>query len=330
MLILGAGGWGTALALVLNEAGHRVSLWGHDPQYTRFMAAARGNPKYLPKAEIPGEIEIITSLDPAPEGLEAIFSAIPSQYLRSALQPLRAQLPGSVAIISCSKGIERGTLLFPSEILRQELQASRVAVLSGPSHAEEVARRLPTALVAASSPLEDAGFAQRLFAATRVRVYTSTDHRGVELGGAVKNIIAIAAGISDGLGFGDNSRSALITRGAAEITRLGLALGARRETFSGLSGIGDLITTCTSEHSRNRRVGFRLGRGEKLPDILSSTPMIAEGVETTRSVQQLARRLGVEMPITQEVHSVLYEGKPPEQAVEALLARSTKEEEIIR
>ncbi len=326
ILVLGDGGWGTALALTLHRAGHGVRLWGYDPEYCEEVERTRRNPRFLPGVTIPDEIRVSGDIEEQARGVETIFSVVPTQFLRATLERVRPHVPSGALLVSATKGIERGNLALPSRILSEELAAERVAVLSGPSHAEEVSRELPTAVVAGSSDADDARLVQLLFASTCLRVYTSQDALGVELGGAVKNVIAIAAGISDGLGFGDNSRAAIVSRGMVEITRLGVAMGAERETFSGLSGIGDLITTCTSAHSRNRTVGFRIGKGEKLEDIVGSTHMVAEGVETARSVHQLARRHGVEMPITREVHAVLHEGKPPADAVESLMSRGLKEE----
>jgi glycerol-3-phosphate dehydrogenase (NAD(P)+) len=326
LLVLGDGGWGTAIALTLCSAGHDVRLWSHESDYAAEMKSTRLNRKFLPGVTLPEGLTISSEVDKIGEEVDAIFVVIPTQFLRQTVTRLKSTLPRSVPLISCSKGIERNTLLLPTDILRQSLTRERITVLSGPSHAEEVSRRLPTTVVAASHDLVDAVFVQNLFMNTRLRVYTSRDFRGVELGGAVKNVIAIAAGISDGLGFGDNSRAAIVTRGLVEITRLGVALGAKKETFSGLSGMGDLITTCTSRHSRNWTVGYRVGRGEKLSDILASTTTVAEGVETSRSVFELNKSVGVEMPISREVYAVLHENKSAKEAVGSLMSRTAKHE----
>jgi glycerol-3-phosphate dehydrogenase (NAD(P)+) len=326
ILVLGDGGWGTALAMTLCRAGHRVSLWGYDAAYTREMRETRRNPRYLPGVELPEGLEVASDITELAPRAEIIVSVIPTQYLRSVLDRLSPHFPPDALVISATKGLERGTLLLPSRILEEKLAGRSIVVLSGPSHAEEVSRELPTTVVAASADGAGAPRVQSLFAGTRLRVYSNRDRLGVELGGAVKNVIAIASGISDGLGFGDNSRAAIVTRGLVEITRLGLAMGAQRATFSGLSGMGDLITTCTSQHSRNRAVGFRIGRGERLEDILRSTFTVAEGVETSRSVFRLARKHGVDMPITREVHAVLHEGRRPLEAVNNLMGRDLKEE----
>lgn len=326
VLVLGDGGWGTAIALTLSRAGHDVRLWSVDEAYASTMAASRQNPKYLPGIELPSGLTVGSSASELARDVDAIFSVIPTQYLRGGWTSLKALLPLDVPVASCSKGVEKGTLKLPSEILGEIVPETRVTVFSGPSHAEEVARDLPTTVVAASPHAEDAELVQNLFRGTNLRVYTAKDCRGVELGGAVKNVIAIAAGVSDGLGFGDNSRAALVARGLVEITRLGVALGASPETFAGLSGMGDLITTCTSQHSRNHSVGFRIGQGETLQDIVKSTAMVAEGVETSRSVHELRQRVGVAMPICEEVYAVLHGGKSAKEAVYSLMAREVKDE----
>lgn len=326
ILVLGDGGWGTAIAMTLVEAGHDVRLWSVDNAYAQRMAESHENPRYLPGVDLPLDLSVGSDAEALARDVTAIFSVIPTQYLRESWSGLSRSVSPDIPIVSCSKGVEKGTLRLPSEIIAECMPQSRITIFSGPSHAEEVARKLPTTVVAASEKPGDAQFAQALFVDTSLRVYTSSDCRGVELGGAVKNVIAIAAGISDGLGFGDNSRAALVARGLVEITRLGVGLGARRETFSGLSGMGDLITTCTSQHSRNHNVGYRIGQGETLSDILTSTDTVAEGVETSRSVNELRLRVGVEMPICEEVYAVLHGDKSPKKAVESLMSRAVKEE----
>lgn len=325
-LVLGDGGWGTALAMVLHENGHDVRVWGVDAEYTRQVQSTRKNPKFLPGVVLPEGIVFGSDAAQLAEGVAMTFSVVPTQFLRSALTRIGSHLPPGTPIVSCSKGFERGSLRLPSGVISELLPAAEVVVLSGPSHAEEVSRGLPTTVVVATTRAENAAAVQRLLNCRRFRVYTSGDPVGVEVGGAAKNIIALAAGISDGLGFGDNTRAGLITRGLHEITRLGKALGARVETFAGLSGTGDLIVTCTSSQSRNYTVGFRIARGEGLEDIRRSTETVAEGVETTRSIHELARTLDVTLPITAEVHAVLFEGKSPRKAVEDLMCREVKEE----
>ena len=326
VLVLGNGGWGTALALVLEGNGCDVRVWGHDAVYSRQIEETRRNPRFLPGVVLPHGIRFGGSAADLERGVSAIFSAVPTQFLRGVLRALARDLPSGVLVVSCSKGFERGTLELPSRVIAAVLPLAPLAVLSGPSHAEEVSRGLPTAVVAASGEPDSALEVQRLLAGPRFRTYSSPDPLGVEIGGASKNVIALAAGIADGLGFGDNARAGLMTRGLSEITRLGTALGARAETFAGLSGIGDLIATCTSLHSRNHAVGLRLGRGEKLDAILGSMDAVVEGVETTRSIHQLAGKLGLELPITNEVHAVLFGGKDPGAAVESLMSRGPKEE----
>ena len=325
ILVLGNGGFGSALALVLLARGVSVRLWGHDAEYTERIARTRRNPKFLPGVEIPAGISVTSELAAALEGVDGIVSAVPTQFVRATFVRV-ASLDPTAYVVSCSKGFEKGTLERPSEILREALPSAPIGVLSGPSHAEEIARGLATTVVVASENPDVARTIQALFSTQTFRAYTSDDPIGVEFAGAAKNVIAVAAGIADGLGFGDNARAALVCRGSAEITRVGCAVGAKAETFAGLSGIGDLVATCTSEHSRNRAVGLRLGRGETLEDILKSTEKVAEGVETTRGLVALADRHGVDVPITREVHAVLFEGKDPRDAVVDLMTRAPREE----
>ena len=327
VLVLGCGAWGTALAMVLNGAGRQVTVWGYETDYVAEIERTRQNPKFLPGVEIPPAIRFVSSLDDETTVAGTVFSVIPTQFLRSGISSLRDGLPTHAVYVSCSKGFEEKSLKRPSELLAEFFPGSRVVVLSGPSHAEEVSRRLPAALVAGSSDLTQSVAVQTLIAGPRLRVYTSTDPIGVEVGGATKNVMAIACGISDGLGFGDNARAALMTRGLSELTRLGCALGGQRPTFSGLSGMGDLVVTCASQHSRNWNVGHRIGQGERLVDIVSGTEQVAEGVATTRSLHELQKQLAIDLPITSEVHRVLFEGKAPRDAVESLMSREFKHEE---
>ncbi len=326
-LVLGGGGWGTALALVLNERGVQVRIFVHDAVYGAEMAATRRNSRYLPGVELPERL-VITSDPEALHGDGVVFSVVPSQYLRATLtrfqQPLGAKRR---LFVTATKGIEQETLKRPSEIVREVLGDVPVVVVSGPSHAEEVARRMPTTVVAGSSDRGHALRIQDLLNTERFRVYTNSDPLGVELGGALKNVIAIAGGIVDGLGFGDNTKAALLTRGVVEMARLSTALGAQRETMFGLAGIGDLITSCISPHGRNRSVGIRVGRGEKVADIVGSMLQVAEGVKTAAAVHSLAARLKVEMPICEQVYSVLHEGKDPSRAVRDLMGRQLKDEQ---
>lgn len=325
--ILGAGAWGTAVALLLAQnPHHRVVLWCARAERAAQLQASRENTDLLPGVTIPPSIRVTGDIAEAVQGADLLITAIPTIYLRSTLSRVAGQLPDHCPIVSLTKGLEIGTFLRPSEILRQLTGHRRLAVLSGPSHAEEVSRGLPTSVVVASGDLELARAIQRAFNTDRFRVYTNLDMVGVELGGALKNIIGIASGISEGLGLGDNARAALLTRGLAEMTRFGVALGAEPQTFAGLAGIGDLITTCFSRHGRNRQVGERLGRGEKLADILTGMKMVAEGVYTTRSVHERAGQMRLPMPITAAVHAVLYEERKPLDAVNDLMMRELRSE----
>lgn len=325
---IGAGSWGTTLAVYLAEKGHDVLLWAHNDEQRNLLRRDRTNEQYLPGIPFPDTIRVVDDVVAASDA-EYIVVATPTQFIRSTIAPLAAEdLSGSI-IVNTSKGIERGTMLRVSEILQDVagISSDAIVTLSGPSHAEEVSRNDPAALVAGSTSAEAAGATQELFNSDTLRIYRSEDIIGVELGGALKNVIALCAGIVDGLEFGDNTKAALITRGLAEITRLGVGLGAQAETFSGLSGLGDLIVTCTSRHSRNRYVGEQIGKGRKLDDIIAEMKMVAEGVSTTESAWELARRADVEMPIINEVHKVLFEGKETKEGINDLMNRSTKHEQ---
>jgi glycerol-3-phosphate dehydrogenase (NAD(P)+) len=325
--VLGDGAWGTAVALLLaRDQSHRVTLWSAREANGRLLRERRENVRLLPGVPIPESVELTTDVSRAAAGADLWVSAVPTVYLRDTLTPVAPLLRSGPPVLSLSKGLEMGTFRRPTEILTEILGVERVAVLSGPSHAEEVSRGLPTSVVVASRDLELARWVQERFSTERFRVYTNTDLVGVELAGALKNVIGVAAGISDGLGFGDNTKSALLTRGLVEITRFGVALGADPHTFAGLAGLGDLITTCVSRHGRNRRVGERVGQGEKPDAVLAGMAMVAEGVYTARSVHDRAAQMGVDMPITAEVYRVLYEGKDPRTAVSDLMLRSPKGE----
>ena len=327
--LLGDGGWGTALACLLAENGHRATLWGYFPEITGEIRRLRENRKFLPGVRIPEAVRLTNDLSEAIRGADLVVFSTPVLYLRSVAEAVAPILKKGEPprVMTVAKGIERGTLLRGSEILQQVLDVAEVGLLLGPSHAEEVGRRLPASVVAAAREEAFALEIQRAFMNERFRVYTSGDTVGVEIGAAVKNVIAIAAGICDGLGFGDNAKAALLTRGLAEITRLGMAMGARRETFFGLSGLGDLITTCISPYGRNLKVGQEIGKGKKLEQVLQEiAPMVPEGVWTTRSVCALADRHRVEMPISRAVQSVLFEDKPPLLAARDLMTREAKPE----
>jgi glycerol-3-phosphate dehydrogenase (NAD(P)+) len=325
--ILGDGAWGTAIALVLAQnAHHRVALWSARADNGRILRERRENVRLLPGVPIPDSILLTMDLAEAVADADLWIVAIPTVYLRNTLTPVVPLLRGDRPVLSLAKGIENHTFLRPTEIITQVLGPRKTAVLSGPSHAEEVSRGLPTTVVAAGDDWPLIRWVQECFSTDRIRVYTNPDLIGVELAGALKNIIGIAAGISDGLGFGDNAKSALLTRGVVEMARFGVALGAEHQTFFGLAGMGDLITTCCSRHGRNRHVGERLAKGEKLSAILASMTMVAEGVFTTRSVHERALQMGIEMPITSEVFRVLYEDKDALSAVNDLMLREPKHE----
>src|SRR5438105_4184502 len=327
--VLGAGSWGTALAVHLARIGHDVRLWARDPGFAATLSAVRENAVYLPGVPFPPTVTPNPDLAEACAGTEMLVFVCPSSGVRPLAEKLGTLLRHEPVVVSAAKGVEHETHFTMSAILEDVLgqdHRARVAVLSGPSFAREVGQGVPTAVTAAARDPAVADAVQRVFAGQTFRVYTSTDVVGVEIGGAVKNVIALAAGVSDGLGFGHNSRAALITRGLAEITRLAVQLGADRQTLSGLSGLGDLVLTCTGDLSRNRTVGLRLGRGERLRDIVASMKEVAEGVHNTRSVRALAQSVGVEMPITEQMHLLLYEDKPPLQAVIDLMTRGLKRE----
>jgi glycerol-3-phosphate dehydrogenase (NAD(P)+) len=327
--VLGAGGWGTALSLMLNQNGHDVSLWEFLPEYAAVLDKTRRNPDFLPGVTIPDEVLITSELDSAVSGKDILLVTLPSHVVGPVADRISAGRIGDAVVVSASKGIENDSLMRMSQVLTERihgLSMERVVVLSGPSHAEEVSRGIPTVVVAACSSVESAKRVQDVFHGPAFRVYTSSDVVGVELGGSFKNIIAIAAGISDGVGFGDNTKAAIMIRGIVEITRLGAAMGANPSTFAGLSGMGDLIVTCTSRHSRNRYVGEQMGAGKSLEEILKSMKMVAEGVRTTRSAVDLAAKYNVPMPITTEVFQILFNGKNPKKAVFDLMNRDPKAE----
>ncbi len=327
--VVGAGAWGTALADLLARSGLDVHLWAFEPDVAREITEHRENRSYLAGHRLADRVRASSDLDAVVDGAGVVVSVSPSQVVRAVLGRAAAAIAPDAVVVSASKGIENGTLKLMHEVVREVLPGpvgERAAFLSGPSFAAEVARGVPTAVSLASADPGVSDFLEELFSGPTFRVYTLDDVVGVELGGALKNVVALAAGISDGLGFGHNSRAALITRGLAEISRLGVALGARPITFLGLAGMGDLVLTCTGDLSRNRTVGMRLGRGEKLADILASMRAVAEGVKTTEAAVALADRVGVEMPIAREVWNVLHEEKDPARAVADLMGRASKRE----
>lgn len=321
--VLGAGAWGTALALVVHQNGHRVTLWGHDPTHLQMMESSRRNEVYLPGVELPSDWLFQPDIQTAIHRADLVVMVVPSKAFRVCAASLKGfRNP----VISATKGIEFDSGLTMGGVLAELTPGAPIATLSGPSLAPEVARGAPTAVVAASEDEATAQQVQNVFHRPAFRVYRSTDRVGVELGGALKNVIAIAAGVCDGLGFGDNAKAALVTRAESEIRRLGVACGARAETFAGLSGLGDLVLTCYSRLSRNRSLGERLGRGQNLEQA-TATAAIAEGVPTARSALRLAGRLGVDVPIIREVHAMLFDGKDVQQGVRDLLSRDIKEED---
>lgn len=327
--VLGAGGWGTTLAILLHYNGHSVTLWEYKKQYAKTLSKKRENTKYLPGIKIPEEIQITHNLQESTDSKNIIVLSVPSQFLRNVIKELTIKEIKNSILVSVSKGIEKNTLLTMSQMIKDvfpQLDKSQIGVLSGPSHAEEVCKRIPTAVVSASEDFETAKTIQAAFMTSYFRVYASNDITGVELGGALKNVMAIGAGIIDGAKFGDNTKAAIMTRGIAEISRLGIAMGAQPETFAGLSGMGDLIVTCMSRHSRNRYVGEKVGSGKKLKEVLASMEMVAEGVETTRSAKQLAEKNKIETPIINEVYKILFEDKDPVKATNDLMTRDMKTE----
>ncbi len=324
ILVIGDGGWGTALAILLHGQGCRVTLWSAFPEYAEEVRRTRENRKFLPGVTLPEAIRVTGEVRDAGEP-DLIFSVVPTVYLRATLERLKDEMPDA-PVVSCTKGIENETLLRPSEILGEIIRPSMLAVMSGPCHAEEAARGLPASYVVASHDAPFAEGIQKLLTSERFRVYTNPDYVGVELGGALKNVMAIAAGMCDGLHFGDSATAALVSRGLVEMARLGAAMGARRETFSGLAGLGDLLVTCYSPHSRNRAVGEKVAQGRPLREVLDETEMAPEGVWTVKAALALAAKFHVEMPITRQVHAVLFEGRAPLDGVKGLMLRPTRPE----
>ena len=325
--VLGDGGWGTTLARLLALKGYKVRLWGAFKENIRAIAKNRVNQKFLPAIKIPRQIELTWNLALAVKEANLIVLAIPSQYLRNILRRLKYLDISLVPFLSVVKGIETKTLMRISQVIREELgEGIKLAVLSGPTIAMEVAKGIPTTAVISSPDKQFAQSLQDVFITGRFRIYTNPDIIGVELSGSLKNIIAIACGICDGLGFGANTKAALLTRGLVEMSRLAVAMGAKKETASGLSGLGDLVTTCISPYSRNRFVGEQIGKGKKLKDILSRMEMIAEGITTAKSAYLLSRKYKISMPITEQVYRVLYKNKNPLKAVNDLMTRERKKE----
>ena len=324
--VIGDGGWGTATAMLLSSYGHDVCVWGPFADYIDEIRSTRRNDRYLKGVELPERIAWTADRMEAVAGADVVVLALASKYFASVCESFRGMLPPDATVVSLTKGMCERTGARMSELAKSILSVRNIVVLSGPSHAEEVARGIPTTVVAACENDAAAARVQRIWSGPAFRVYTSSDPVGVEIGGAAKNVIAVAVGCSDGLGFGDNTRAAIITRGLAEISRFATACGAKRETVSGLSGVGDLIVTCTSVHSRNRYVGERLGRGEKMDAILGSMQMVAEGVWNARAICAIAKEKGVEMPITELVAKLCYEEFPVADAISALMNRPVRDE----
>lgn len=325
--VIGAGSWGTALAVLLAEHRGSVRLWAHQPARAEELLHQRCNSTYLPNVRIPPNVYATSDLAEAANA-DLILMVTPSKAIREVAENLAAAgLKSDTIVVTCTKGIEHGSGKLMSEVLEDCLPGNPVAVLSGPNHAVEIAQRIPAAGVIGSNDKIVLQDLQKAFVVSNYRAYSSSDIRGIQLGGALKNIFAIAAGCSDGFGMGDNAKAGLVTRSLAEMTRLGVAMGGCRETFQGLSGIGDLMVTCFSRHSRNRSFGERMGRGEKCSDIQESMQMVAEGVPTARSAYECARRLGVDTPIIDQVYAVLYENKPPHEAMWGLLGRAPRPEQ---
>ncbi|MDO5135551.1 MAG: NAD(P)H-dependent glycerol-3-phosphate dehydrogenase [Eubacteriales bacterium] len=324
--VMGAGSWGTALAILLHNNGHQVTLWSALKNEVELLNEKRENPSKLPGVKIPEEIWITQEIQPAMEDPDVCVLAVPSPFTRSTSKQLAPYVRQGQIIVNVAKGVEEKTLMTLSEIIEEEIPQANVCVLSGPSHAEEVSRGLPTTCVVSARKKATAEYLQEIFMSPVFRVYTTPDILGVELGGALKNVIALAAGTADGLGYGDNTKAALITRGIVEIGRLGVKMGAKAETFAGLSGIGDLIVTCASVHSRNRKAGYLMGQGYSMEEAMAEVNMVVEGVYSAKAAIGLAKKYDVEMPIVEEVVKLLFENKPASEAVKDLMQRDKKVE----
>lgn len=324
--VIGDGGWGTALAILLDGKGHQVTLWSVSSEYVQVLSQKRENAKFLPGVSLSKTIRFTGNLKEAMEGKEFVILAVPSKFMRQVLEKMKGISLKGITIVSVAKGIEQRTLLRMSEVIGQVIHPEKCAVLSGPTIAYEVAAGLPAAAVIASSSKEIAEAVQKNMGTQKFRLYTSADVTGVEWGGALKNVIAIAAGISDGLGFGSNAKAALLARGLGEITKLGVLAGAKRKTFSGLSGLGDLVTTCLSERSRNRSFGEAIAKGKLVQEVLKSSEMVVEGVETVQSARQLAQKVGGDVPLMEEVYQIIFEGKDPKKSADLLMNRPMRAE----
>ncbi|HIV41066.1 MAG TPA: NAD(P)H-dependent glycerol-3-phosphate dehydrogenase [Candidatus Mediterraneibacter guildfordensis] len=324
--VLGAGSWGTALSVLLTENGHQVTVWSIDENEVNMLNEKREHVQKLPGVKLPDSMVVTTDLEGTVKGKDFLVLAVPSPFTRSTAKKMAPFVAEGQIIVDVAKGIEEATLLTLSKQIEEEIPQADVAVLSGPSHAEEVGRKLPTTCVIGAKTRKTAEYLQSMFISPVFRVYTSPDILGIELGGSLKNVIALAAGIADGLGYGDNTKAALITRGIAEITRLGVKMGGRIETFSGLTGIGDLIVTCASVHSRNRKAGYLMGQGMSMQEAMDEVKMVVEGVYSAKAAAKLAEKYGVSMPIVDEVNAVLFDGKSPAEAVNDLMMRESRSE----
>ena len=324
--VLGAGSWGTALSVLLSDNGHRVTVWSIDENEVKMLNEKREHELKLPGVKLPDDMVITGDLGSTIRGRDFLVLAVPSPFTRSTAKKMSPFVAEGQIIVDVAKGIEEATLMTLSRQIEQEIPQADVAVLSGPSHAEEVGRRLPTTCVIGARTKKTAEYLQSMFISNVFRVYTSPDILGIELGGSLKNVIALAAGIADGLGYGDNTKAALITRGIAEIARLGVKMGGKIETFTGLTGIGDLIVTCASVHSRNRKAGYLIGQGMSMQEAMDEVKMVVEGVYSAKAAAQLAKKYEVSMPIVDEVNAVLFEGKSPAEAVNDLMMRESRSE----
>ncbi len=319
--VLGAGSWALGISILLNDNGHNVTIWSAIPEEIELLKETHVNPKYLKDVVIPDRIALSTDLEQAVKGAEVIVMAVASKFVRSTAKKLVGLIPDGQIIINLAKGIESDSLFTMTQVISDELSNANVCVLSGPSHAEEVARKMPTLVTIASENLETAKYLQQVFASPVFRVYTSEDVLGIEVGGSLKNVIALAAGMADGIGYGDNVKAALITRGIKEISRLAIQMGAKAETLYGLSGMGDLIVTCASMHSRNRRAGILIGQGKTMEEAVKEVNMVVEGIVSAEAAMQLANKYDIEMPIVAEVNKVLFENKSVREAVDSLMLR---------
>ena len=324
--VLGSGSWGTAITWLLANNGHRLTMWSFFEEETKMFRTYHQNVDKLPGVILPDSVTFTSDLSEAAGEKDLLVMAVPSTAVRSTARSLSGMVKDGQIIVDLAKGIEEATLMTMSQIIKEEIPQAEVAVLCGPSHAEEVGRGLPTTIVAGSKNKETAEYIQNIFMSPVFRVYTSSDVLGMEIGAALKNVIALAAGIADGLGYGDNTKAALITRGIAEIARLGKAMGAEELTFAGLTGIGDLVVTCASVHSRNRKAGFLMGQGDTMEEAMKKVNMVVEGVYSAKAAAKLAEKYGIEMPIVSAVNDVLFGGRPARDAVSLLMDRDKKDE----